>query len=151
MFTIYSHKTDQEPVNNVVFASTPVDENIDAWVCPSVDPDFIEIKDAVNEYGGAFFQSVDDALVVLVSDAVCAASAAWTRKEGQNKNGGLNEKGRKSYPGNLKRPQPKGKRHDSFCKRMYGMLDKRTSSKTKNDPNSRINLALKKWKCRRGK
>ena len=55
MFTIYSHKTDQEPVNNVVFANTPVDENIDAWVCPSVDPDFIEIKDAVNEYGGAFF------------------------------------------------------------------------------------------------
>ena len=25
------------------------------------------------------------------------AESAWTKKEGQNKNGGLNEKGRKSY------------------------------------------------------
>ena len=25
------------------------------------------------------------------------AEAAWTRKEGKNKSGGLNEKGRKSY------------------------------------------------------
>ena len=38
--------------------------------------------------------------------------AAWTRKEGQNKNGGLNEKGRKSYeranPGSdLKAPSKK--------------------------------------------
>ena len=38
--------------------------------------------------------------------------AAWTRKEGQNKSGGLNEKGRKSYerenPGSdLKAPSKK--------------------------------------------
>ena len=79
--------------------------------------------------------------------------AAWTRKAGKNKEGGLNEKGRKSYerenPGsNLKAPQPEGgSRKKSFCARMGGMKKKLTSSKTANDPDSRINKALRKWKC----
>jgi len=80
-------------------------------------------------------------------------SAAWQRKEGKNKTGGLNEKGRKSYerqnPGsNLKAPQPEGgSRKKSFCARMGGMKKKLTSAKTANDPDSRINKALRKWKC----
>ena len=79
--------------------------------------------------------------------------AAWTRKEGKSESGGLNEKGRKSYerenPGsNLKRPQPEGgSRKKSFCARMKGMKKKLTSKKTANDPDSRINKALRKWKC----
>lgn len=82
-----------------------------------------------------------------------AKSPAWTRKEGKNSKGGLNEKGRKSYerenPGsNLKAPQPEGgPRKRSFCARMEGHKKKNTSSKTANDPNSRINKSLRKWKC----
>ena len=80
-------------------------------------------------------------------------SAAWTRKEGQSESGGLNEKGRKSYesanPGSdLKAPQPEGgSRKKAFCARMRGMKKRRTSAKTANDPDSRINKALRKWKC----
>ena len=80
-------------------------------------------------------------------------SPAWTRKEGKSESGGLNEKGRKSYeranPGsNLKAPQPEGgSRKKSFCARMRGMKKKLTSKKTANDPNSRINKSLRKWKC----
>jgi len=79
--------------------------------------------------------------------------AAWTKKSGKNPEGGLNEKGRKSYerdnPGSdLKAPQPEGgSRKKSFCARMGGMKKKLTSSKTANDPDSRINKALRKWKC----
>ena len=80
-----------------------------------------------------------------------AKTSAWQRKEGQNKNGGLNAKGRASAKKegmNLKAPQPEGgKRKDSFCARMEGAKKKNTSEKTANDPKSRINLALKKWKC----
>ena len=81
-------------------------------------------------------------------------AGAWTRKEGKNPKGGLNEKGRRSYerenPGsNLRRPQPEGgSRKKSFCARMCGMKRKRTGSKGKRDPNSRINKALRAWKCR---
>ena len=80
-------------------------------------------------------------------------SPAWTRKEGKSESGGLNEKGRKSYeranPGsNLKAPQPEGgSRKKSFCARMRGMKKKLTSKKTANDPDSRINKSLRKWKC----
>jgi len=80
-------------------------------------------------------------------------SPAWTRKEGKSESGGLNKKGRDSYnkanPGsNLKAPQPEGgSRKKSFCARMRGMKKKLTSAKTANDPDSRINKSLRKWKC----
>lgn len=88
-----------------------------------------------------------------------AKSPAWTRKEGKDPKGGLNEAGRKSYnranPGKpgLKPPAPNPKnekdaaRRKSFCARMKGMKAKNTSSKTANDPNSRINKSLRAWNC----
>lgn len=77
---------------------------------------------------------------------------AWQRSEGKNPEGGLNAVGRASYNretgGNLKAPQPEGgPRKDSFCARMEGMKKKNTSAKTANDPDSRINKSLRKWKC----
>ena len=81
-------------------------------------------------------------------------SAAWTRKAGKNSEGGLNEKGRKSYekenPGSdLKAPSKKvgNPRRASFCARMKGMKNKLTSKKTASDPDSRINKSLRAWNC----
>lgn len=81
-----------------------------------------------------------------------STTPAWQRKEGKNPEGGLNALGRASYNretgGKLKAPQPEGgSRKKSFCARMGGMKKKLTSSKTANDPDSRINKALRKWKC----
>merc|ERR1711991_1147617 len=80
--------------------------------------------------------------------------SAWTKKSGKDPDGGLNEKGRKSYerenPGSdLKRPSKKvgNKRRASFCARMKGMKKKLTSKKTANDPDSRINKSLRAWNC----
>lgn len=88
-------------------------------------------------------------------------ASAWTRSEGQNPEGGLNEKGRRAYarenPGRkLKRPVSRdeakrspvsAKRRASFCARMSGMKKRLTSKETANDPNSRINKSLRKWDC----
>ena len=78
----------------------------------------------------------------------------WQKKSGKNPEGGLNEKGRKSYerenPGSdLKAPTKKkgNPRRASFCARMKGMKKKLTSKKTANDPDSRINKSLRKWDC----
>jgi hypothetical protein len=83
----------------------------------------------------------------------------WQRKEGQNPDGGLNEAGRRSLRAQGKDIKPpvsakeakkspkKAARRKSFCKRMMGMKKKLTSAKTANDPNSRINKALRKWDC----
>jgi hypothetical protein len=38
-------------------------------------------------------------------------------------------------------------RRKSFCARMTGMKKKLTSKKVANDPNSKINAALRVWKC----
>lgn len=95
---------------------------------------------------------------MTIKELAKAAAAAWQKAEGKNSEGGLNAKGRASYNkatgGNLKAPvtdkNPKGKaksRKASFCARMGGMKKKLTGEKTKNDPNSRINKALRKWNC----
>jgi hypothetical protein len=88
---------------------------------------------------------------------------AWQRKAGKNPSGGLNKKGVASYraanpgsklktavttkPSKLKKGSKAAKRRKSFCARMKGMKKKLTSSKTANDPNSRINKSLRKWNC----
>jgi hypothetical protein len=91
------------------------------------------------------------------------STPAWTRKEGKNPEGGLNAKGVASYrranpgsklktavttkPSKLDPDSKSAKRRKSFCSRMSGMKKKLTSSKTANDPNSRINKSLRKWNC----
>jgi hypothetical protein len=90
-------------------------------------------------------------------------SEAWTRKEGQNPEGGLNRKGIASYrakhpgshlsmavttkPSELKAGSKAANRRKSFCARMGGMKRKLTSAKTAHDPDSRINKSLRKWNC----
>lgn len=90
----------------------------------------------------------------MISFKEFSESAAWTNKSGKNSEGGLNEKGRKSYendnPGSdLKAPSKEAgnPRRKSFCARMTGMKSKLTSAKTARDPDSRINKSLRAWNC----
>jgi len=84
--------------------------------------------------------------------AAVAEGAAWTKKEGQNKEGGLNEKGRKSYerenPGSdLKAPSKKigNPRRKSFCARMKGMRKRQKPSNNTGD--DRLSKSLRAWNC----
>jgi hypothetical protein len=118
-------------------------------------PNRKEVQDQIEKvYPGAKVQSYYISDIKPGEQFLQTEGAAWTRKEGQNKEGGLNEKGRKSYerenPGSdLKAPSKKvgNKRRASFCARMSGMKKKLTSAKTANDPNSRINKSLRAWNC----
>ena len=47
----------------------------------------------------------------------------------------------------LKKGSKSAKRRLSFCRRMIGMKKKLTSAKTRRDPDSRINKALRRWNC----
>ena len=73
-----------------------------------------------------------------------AKTPAWQRKEGKNKSGGLNARGRASYnkktggklkapvtkkPSKLKKGSKAANRRKSFCARMGGMKKKLTSAK----------------------
>ena len=84
-------------------------------------------------------------------------SAAWTRKEGQNPEGGLNAKGRASAKAeghNLKPPVKKEEaakskksaaRRKSYCARSAGQAKKFPAAAK--DPNSRLNKARRAWDC----
>jgi hypothetical protein len=90
-------------------------------------------------------------------------SPAWQRAAGKDPEGGLNRKGIASYrrenpgsklsmavttkPSKLKPGSKAANRRKSFCARMGGMKKRLTSAKTANDPDSRINKALRKWNC----
>ena len=105
---------------------------------------------------------VPNCVPVSESDSIDEV-AAWQRKEGKNPEGGLNRKGIESYrrenpgsklsmavttkPSKLKPGSKAANRRKSFCARMGGMKKRLTSAKTANDPDSRINKALRKWNC----
>lgn len=86
-----------------------------------------------------------------------AKSPAWTRKEGQNPNGGLNAKGRASAKAeghNLKPPVKKEEadkskksaaRRKSYCARSAGQA--KMFPKAAKDPDSRLNKARRAWDC----
>ena len=81
----------------------------------------------------------------------------------KSKAGGLTAKGVKRYraanpgsklktavttkPSKLKKGSKSANRRKSFCARMGGMKKRLTSAKTRRDPDSRINKALRKWNC----
>jgi hypothetical protein len=87
-------------------------------------------------------------------------SAAWHRKEGKSKTGGLNKKGVASYrrehpgsklqtavttkPSKLKSGSKAAKRRKSFCARMGGV---KGPMKKPNGKPTRKALALRKWNC----
>ena len=97
------------------------------------------------------------------TEALDEKSPAWQRAAGKDPEGGLNRKGIASYrrenpgsklsmavttkPSKLKPGSKAANRRKSFCARMGGMKKRLTSAKTANDPNSRINKALRKWNC----
>tara|TARA_R110002096_G_scaffold135522_1_gene287541 strand:+ start:1586 stop:1855 length:270 start_codon:yes stop_codon:yes gene_type:complete len=86
-------------------------------------------------------------------------TAAWTRKEGKSKTGGLNAKGVASYrkdnpgsklktavttaPSKLKPGSKAFKRRKSFCARMSGM----PGAMMKNGKPTPKKRALDKWNC----
>ena len=98
------------------------------------------------------FESVDDHELL--------ETAAWRRKEGKSKKGGLNAKGVASYrrenpgsklqmavttkPSKLKKGSKAAKRRKSFCARMGGV---KGPMKKPNGKPTRKALALRKWNC----
>jgi hypothetical protein len=87
----------------------------------------------------------------------------WQKVNRKDKTDGLSRKAVKAYrrenpgsklqtavtkdPKKLKKGSKSAKRRLSFCRRMKGMKKKLTSAKTRRDPDSRINKALRRWNC----
>jgi len=131
-----------------------------------VDPEIAEMYEAMEELAEEMahknhvsvdrvwesFEALDDHLLY--------ETAAWRRKEGKSKTGGLNAKGVASYrrenpgsklqtavttkPSKLKKGSKASKRRKSFCARMGGV---KGPMKKPNGKPTRKALALRKWNC----
>jgi hypothetical protein len=137
-----------------------IDPSISERLTPDQMFDIIEemVENAAAEHG------VDPELIweefESVDDVELFESAAWRRKEGKSKKGGLNAKGVASYrrenpgsklqtavttkPSKLKKGSKAAKRRKSFCARMGGV---KGPMKKPNGKPTRKALALRKWNC----
>ncbi len=87
----------------------------------------------------------------------------WQKVNKSDKTDGMSKKAVKAYrrenpgsklktavttkPSKLKKGSKSAKRRKSFCARMSGMKKAHASAKTKRDPDSPINKALRRWNC----
>ncbi len=128
----------------------------------TVDQKFDIIEEMVQELSSE--HGVDPEVIwedfESVDDHELYETAAWRRKAGKNKNGGLNAKGVASYrrehpgsklqtavttkPSKLKPGSKAAKRRKSFCARMSGV---KGPMKKPNGKPTRKALALRKWNC----
>ena len=92
-------------------------------------------------------------------DDMKVMSVGSGHKRPTDKGAGMTAKGVKAYrrknpgsklktavTGKVKKGSKAAKRRKSYCARSLGQL-KRSSAKTRNDPNSRIRQARRRWKC----
>ena len=129
----------------------------------SLDEQFDMIEDMVESLAlarGVDAEQIWEDLESFDDDVLLAESAAWRRKEGKSKKGGLNAKGVASYrrenpgsklqtavttkPSKLKPGSKAAKRRKSFCARMSGV---KGPMKKPNGKPTRKALALRKWNC----
>jgi hypothetical protein len=130
------------------------------------DPEIAEMYEAMDQLAEemAIKNRVSKDLVweqfEAMPDNMLYETAAWRRKEGKSKKGGLNAKGVASYrrenpgsklqtavttkPSKLKPGSKAAKRRKSFCARMGGV---KGPMKKPNGKPTRKALALRKWNC----
>ena len=129
---------------------------------PEVDEMFEAMQELAEEMAAKNGVSVDAVWESLeaLDDHMLYETAAWRRKEGKSKSGGLNAKGVASYrrenpgsklqtavttkPSKLKPGSKAAKRRKSFCARMSGV---KGPMKKPNGKPTRKALALRKWNC----
>ena len=119
-----------------------------------------EMVESLAEHHGVDAEQIWEDLESVDDHELLDESAAWHRKAGKNKNGGLNAKGVASYrrenpgsklqtavttkPSKLKAGSKAAKRRKSFCARMSGV---KGPMKKPNGKPTRKALALRKWNC----
>jgi hypothetical protein len=151
-------------INGNSYISWPAHEleGLDEAVDPEIEEMYEAMEQLAEEMAARKGVSVDlvwESFEAL-DDHMLYETAAWRRKEGKSKKGGLNAKGVASYrrenpgsklqmavttkPSKLKKGSKASKRRKSFCARMGGV---KGPMKKPNGKPTRKALALRKWNC----
>jgi hypothetical protein len=151
-------------INGRSYISWPAHEleGLDEATDPEIEEMYEAMEQLAEEMAARKGVSVDlvwESFEAL-GDHMLYETAAWRRKEGKSKKGGLNAKGVASYrrenpgsklqmavttkPSKLKPGSKAAKRRKSFCARMGGV---KGPMKKPNGKPTRKALALRKWNC----
>jgi hypothetical protein len=151
-------------VNGRSYISWPAQEL--EGLAEATDPEIEEMYEAMQQLAEEMAASKGVSVDLVwesfeaLDDHMLYETAAWRRKEGKSKKGGLNAKGVASYrrenpgsklqmavttkPSKLKKGSKAAKRRKSFCARMGGV---KGPMKKPNGKPTRKALALRKWNC----
>ena len=151
-------------VNGRSYISWPAQEL--EGLAETTDPEIEEMYEAMQQLAEEMAASKGVSVDLVwesfeaLDDHMLYETAAWRRKEGKSKKGGLNAKGVASYrrenpgsklqmavttkPSKLKKGSKAAKRRKSFCARMGGV---KGPMKKPNGKPTRKALALRKWNC----
>ena len=154
-----------QQTNKVVFKLNGY-ADAEKYLDESVDREIVEMYEAMQNLVSEMAQTTNVSEDTVwetfeaLDDNVLYETAAWRRKEGKSKSGGLNAKGVASYrrenpgsklqtavttkPSKLKPGSKAAKRRKSFCARMSGV---KGPMKKPNGKPTRKALALRKWNC----
>jgi len=147
LVTVWDYMKSEEEIKMAEAQFDMIEEMVESWAQKhGVDSDVIWEDLASVE---------DDELVSLSED--------WQKVNKKDKTPGMSRKAVKAYrrenpgsklqtavttkPSKLKKGSKAAKRRKSFCARMKGMKKAHASAKTKRNPDSPINKALRRWNC----
>jgi hypothetical protein len=120
-------------------------------------------ENQAHEIAGIIMRHFDKKYPEYFKDHAVDLDEDWQKVNKHDKTDGLSKKAvnayRREHPGSklktavttepskLKKGSKSDKRRKSFCARMGGMKKHRAGAKTKRDPDSPINKALRRWHC----
>ena len=132
----------------------------------SLEEQFDAIEEMINQIAEDLDVDAEvlwENLESVSDDELSAICEDWQKVNKRDKTDGMSRKAVKAYrrehpgsklktavttkPSKLKKGSKSAKRRKSFCARMSGMKKAHASAKTKRDPNSPINKALRRWNC----
>ncbi len=121
------------------------------------------IVENIAEQNGVDFETVWEDFDLASDIELYALAEDWQKVNKRDKTDGMSRKAVKAYrrenpgsklktavttkPSKLKKGGKAAKRRKSFCARMSGMKKAHAGAKTKRDPDSPINKALRRWNC----
>jgi Zn-dependent peptidase ImmA (M78 family) len=120
-------------------------------------------ENQAHELAGIIMRHFNKAHPEYFKESAINISEDWQKVNKHDKTDGMSSKAVKAYrrenpgsklktavttkPSKLKKGSKSAKRRKSFCARMSGMKKHNAGAKTKRDPNSPINKALRRWNC----
>ena len=147
LVAVWDYMKSEEEINMTESQFDMIEEMVESWA----------------QKHGVDSETIWEDLMEVEDNELLSLSEDWQKVNKKDKTPGMSRKAVKAYrrenpgsklqtavttkPSKLKKGSKAAKRRKSFCARMKGMKKAHASAKTKRNPDSPINKALRRWNC----